>query len=412
MKLKKFIDFLTESKIEELVLESKVVLSDRFINLLSRMSSNKVAQQLIDVNSKDFATQHNYIDVTDNKEELSFTPDRKVQELIGNKPVVYVVGTRRQLTHSDTNDAIFDILGYDRYQDIWRPDSGQKGIIKAETVSQQSDKVFVLFEELTDNEEKRLAVLNKDSLSVLEPNDSHIWNTSRNPIRVGRLVRPLLRAAGVSVTDQELEEFVNQWKATYDFASNALNQFDIVQGDDIKKWYWYENYQEGGGSMNNSCMSHVSSELMDIYAKNPQVSLVILYSDKGEMVGDKYVSKKIKGRAILWDCTILGGNEKFMDRIYTVQDSDVELFKQFAQKNKWYYKEAQTMEPNEKITRGQSPVKAEITAELDYVDLDFYPYCDTLCYLYPRFKIISNVYDQNRDVRVLRTTDGEYYDEP
>lgn len=219
MRLINYSDFLTENVLIELLMESKVVFSKKFINLLNRMSSNKVAIDLLNIYSKDFDVQYNYVDITDRKDSLSFTPDRKVKELLQDKPEVYKVGTRRQLTHNSTNDSIFDILGYDRYKDYWTPSDGQKGLIKAETVSPTSGKVFVLFEELTDSDEKRYAVLNRDCLTLSEMDDSLVWKTSRNPIKVGRLVRPLLRSAGVEITDSELEEFINQFKATYDFAA-------------------------------------------------------------------------------------------------------------------------------------------------------------------------------------------------
>jgi hypothetical protein len=412
MKVFKYSEFLTESKIEELLLESKVVFSKKFLNLLNRMRTNKIASELINIYSKDFNIQHNYIDITDNKEEVSFTPDRKVQELTKDKPEVYKVGTRRQLTHNSSNDSIFDKLGYDRYKDYWTPNDGQKGLIKSETVSPTSGKVFVLFEELTDGGEKRYAVLNKDCLSLSEFDDSNIWKTSRNPIRIGRLVRPLLRTAGIAVTDREVEEFTNQWKATYDFAADVLKQFDVVKGSTIAYWYDYEKYVDGGGTLNNSCMAEVDSDYFEIYTSNKQVSLVILYDDNGQVQDGKYTSTKIKGRAILWDAEINGVKEMFMDRIYTTFDSDTDLFKQFAQKNGWFYKDSQSMTPRENITNGTSTSRPEIIVKLDNANCEYYPYCDTMCFCYPSSNELRNTQDdEDGSMRILRSTEGEYYDE-
>ncbi len=412
MKLFNYSDFLNENVLIELLMESKVVFSKKFINLLNRMRTNKIATDLLSIYSKDFNIQHNYIDITDNKEEVSFTPDRKVQELITGRPEVYKVGTRRQLTHNSLNDSIFDVLGYDRYKDYWTPDDGQRGLIKSETISPTSGKVFVLFEELTDSDEKRYAVLNKDCLTLADFDDSQIWKTSRNPIRIGRLVRPLLRNAGITVTDKEVEEFTNQWKATYDFAADILKQFDIVKGDTIAYWYDYENYLDGGGTLNNSCMSEVSTDYFEIYTSNPQVSLVILYDDNGEVKDGKYKSNKIKGRAILWDAEINGVKEMFMDRIYTTFDSDVDLFKQFAQKNGWFYKDSQSMTPRENITNGTSTSRPEIVVKLNNADCEYYPYCDTMCFCYPSSNELRNTQDdEDNSMRVLRSTEGEYYDD-
>jgi hypothetical protein len=412
MKLFNYSDFLTESVIIELLMESKVVFSKKFINLLNRMRTNKIASDLLNMYSKDLDIQHNYIDITDDKESVSFTPDRKVKEILQGQPEVYKVGTRRQLTHNQTNDSIFDKLGYDRYKDYWTPNDGQRGLIKAETVSPTSGKVFVLFEELTDSDEKRYAVLNKDCISLADFDDSGIWKTSRNPIRIGRLVRPLLRSANITVTDREVEEFTNQWKATYDFAADVLKQFDIVKGSTIAYWYDYEKYVDGGGTLNNSCMAEVDSDYFEIYTSNKQVSLVILYDDNGQVQDGKYTSTKIKGRAILWEAEIDGQKEMFMDRIYTTFDSDTDLFKQFAQKNGWFYKDSQSMTPREYITNGTSKSRPEIIVKVDNADCEYYPYVDTMCFCYTSSNELRNTQDDDDDsMRVLRSTEGEWYDD-
>ena len=410
MKLFNYSDFLTESVIIELLMESKVVFSKKFINLLNRMRTNKIASDLLGMYSKDLEVQHNYIDITDDKESVSFTPDRKVKEILQGQPEIYKVGTRRQLTHNQTNDSIFDKLGYDRYKDYWTPNDGQRGLIKAETVSPTSGKVFVLFEELTDSDEKRYAVLNKDCISLADFDDSGIWKTSRNPIRIGRLVRPLLRSANITVTDREVEEFTNQWKATYDFAADVLKQFDIVKGSTIAYWYDYEKYVDGGGTLNNSCMAEVDSDYFEIYTSNKQVSLVILYDDNGTLTDGKYKSDKIKGRAILWEAEIDGQKEMFMDRIYTTFDSDTDLFKQFAQKNGWFYKDSQSMTPREYITNGTSKSRPEIVVKVDNADCEYYPYVDTMCFCYTSSNELRNTQDDDDDsMRVLRSTEGEWY---
>lgn len=412
MKVSKYSQFITESKFEELILESKVVFSRRFINLLNRMRSNKIAADLLGIYSKDYTVQHNYIDITDNKEELVFTADRKVQELIKDKPQVYKVGTRRQLTHNPSNDTIFDKLGYDRYQEYWTPNDGQRGLVKAEVVSPSSGKVFVLFEELEPGGDTRYAVLNKDSLSLADTDDSIVWSTARNPIRVGRIVRPLLRSAGIAVIDKEVEEFTNMWKATFDFASDILKQFQVVTGEKISYWYDSQRYQSGGGTLNNSCMSEVRDRYFEIYTSNPQVSMVILYDDNGQIQGDNYSSDKIKGRAILWKAKIYGAEAQFMDRIYTSNDSDVELFKQYAQKMGWYYKDSQSMTPREKITNGILVNRPEIIVKLSYTLFDYYPYCDTMCFCYTGSMELRNTEDDSDgSMRVLRSTDGDYYEE-
>jgi hypothetical protein len=101
-----------------------------------------------------------------------------------------------------------------------------------------------------------------------------------------------------------------------------------------------------------------------------------------------------------------------MDRIYTTFDSDTDLFKQFAQKNGWFYKDSQSMTPRENITNGTSTSRPEIIVKLDNANCEYYPYCDTMCFCYPSSNELRNTQDdEDGSMRVLRSTEGEYYDE-
>jgi hypothetical protein len=409
MAILKYLDYISESKVYEILLESKVIYSKKFINILSRMKSNKIASDVLDLYSKDVdGVAQNYIDITDQKDAVSFTPDRKVQELTKDKQETWVITeSGKYLTTSDRNNKIFEALGYDKEKyGCWAPDSGTIGIILAETVSRTSGKIYVMFQEYQGD---KIGVINKEAIELSDAEDKRIWSTSRNNIKIGRFVRALLNSAKIPVNDVELEQFINQYKATYDFAADALKQFDIVKGSKISYWYAEDNYVSGGGSLNNSCMADVDSDYFDIYTQNPQVSLVILYGDDGSLVDGKYTDESIKGRAILWDCKIDGTPAKFMDRIYTTFDNDVELFKQYAEKNGWWYKKRQSMEPNEEITDGSNVKKATIEVKLDDASWDYYPYCDTICYINSETGTACNVYWDDSD-RLLRDTSGGYED--
>jgi hypothetical protein len=409
MSILKYEDYISEKAVYELLLESKVVYSKKFINLLNKMKANKLATQLLNLYSKDVdGVTQNYIDITDLKDAVSFTPDRKVQELTKDKPETWVItNSGRYLTTSDRNDKLFEALGYDKEKyNCWAPDTGAVGLILSETISRTSGKIYVMFKE---HEGERIGVVNKEAIEPTEAEDQRIWSTSRNNIKIGRLVRAILTASKIPFADSEIEKFTNQYKATYDFAKDALKQFDIVKGDKIAYWYDEENYVDGGGSLNNSCMASVGSDYFDIYTQNSQVSLVILYGEGGNIKDDKYTDTLIKGRAILWDAKLDGQSIKFMDRIYTTLDADAELFKQFAEKNGWWFKKRQSMEPNEDLTDGSSSKKGKIKVNLDDTDFEYYPYCDTICYIDTNTGIASNKYwdDSNR---MLRDTGGSYED--
>ena len=412
MSVLKYDNFISEKVVLELLLESKLVFSKKFLNILNKMKSNKIASDLMSLYSKDLdRLTQNYIDITDNKEEVSFTPDRKVQELTKDKPQTYVViESGRYLTNSDRNNNIFDALGYDKDKyGCWSPSNGEIGIILSETISRVSGNIYVMFQQFG-TENPKIGVLNKSAVEPTESEDNRIWTISRNPIRIGRLVRAVLNSAKISFTDKDIEDFTNQWKATYDFAKDALKQFDIVQGRAISDWYDNNKYVGGGGSLNNSCMAEVDSEYFDLYRYNSNVSMVILYSDDGAISGEKYFSNKIKGRALLWNATLNGQEVKFMDRIYTTQDSDVELFKQFAEKNGWWYKKHQNMDSDTPLTNGTETksdpaIKVKLNGGGDFGQ---YPYLDTMCYLNDNDDCLYN-YEKGSG-KYLKDTGGGWED--
>jgi len=248
MSILRYNDYISEKMAYEMILESKVVYSKKFINLLSKMKSNKLAKELLNLYSKEVDTlTQNYIDITDEKDAVSFTPDRKVKELTKDKPETWkVTDSQRYLTKSDRNNKIFEALGYDKAKyECWAPQTDTVGLILSETVSRSSGKIYVMFQEYTTTGEPRIGVMNKEGLELSDGEDMRIWSTSRNPIKIGRLVRAILNAAKITFVDKDIEDFTNTYKATYDFAKDALRQFDIVKGDKIAYWYSQDNYVDG-----------------------------------------------------------------------------------------------------------------------------------------------------------------------
>lgn len=413
MELLGYKDYISEKVLNDLLLESKLVLSPKFINIVYRIKDNNIADELIRLNRKDVdGIKQNFIDVTDDNDKASFTPDKKAQQLNTNKEDIYqITQSNRYLTHSDKNDRVFEALGYDKSsQDNWAPDVGTKGLILGET-TRPSGNTYVLFQEY-DSETPRLAVINKQAIELADDVDNKkIWSTSRNPMNVGRLVRSILTSSNFDFTNIQLEDFVNKYKAMFDLTKDILKQFDVVTGKSIAHWYEEDNYATGNGTLNNSCMASVDSDFFDIYCYNNNVSLVILYGDNGDFDSDgNYKSDRIKGRALLWDCEIDGTPGKFMDRIYTTLGSDVELFKEYAQKNDWWYKKSQSMNPGESITNGSVTKNAIIVAKLSETSWDYYPYMDTLCYISTGRDIVTNQERHAGVDRVARDTGGDYED--
>lgn len=413
---------------------SKLRISVKFANVLKAMGGDKIAREILHNTNTEMELVNNYVDITSSKDALSFTPDRKANELLDNIPSHFIVHTHGNLLFKSSNQKIFDFLGFDMTAPTaFQIPTGTIGDILKEYVSEVSGKTYCLFKE---NGTERLGVINKaalrphndifykynstdeyydDDFGSISPwygaTDVHVdtINTSRNNIKVGRLVRTLLKS---EFKDSDIEKFVNSYKSTYDVLSNAFNKFSIVEGEDIIHWYNKENYLEGGGTLNSSCMAEVAKTYFNIYVKNPNVKMVILYDDNGKVIDDVYKSKKIKGRAILWTCEIDGEQATFMDRVYTRFDSDTNLFKEFAKNNGWWFKESQDMEPNGYVTNGVQRKRPTIKVHLEKSKTGKLPYMDTLCYIDSKNKFCTNNSNLCDDEyrRTARTTHGSWYE--
>jgi len=216
------------------------------------------------------------------------------------------------------------------------------------------------------------------------------------------------------VTPKQVEDFTNAYKSAWDMMNDAFLKFDIVSGYDIAKWYHEDTYESDDSTLGGSCMRYdYCSEFFGIYTENSDVvKLVILYSDKDGNVKDgKFVGKYIKGRALLWKTN---QGDMFMDRIYTNNDSDVELFKQFAEKEGWWCKKVQNSNNTFTAQRGSALKDPTYTVDLQWADHEYYPYVDTLSYFRlneldsrDASGVLSNDSDAIQPQYDLRDTEGD-----
>jgi hypothetical protein len=395
--MKKYNDFKEDFLLESLLLESKVEFSKGLMNLFATMSNNRIKNILLNLSKtgKDINITQNFFDIGPSKEEITFVQDRRAQQIMGTEPVNFKTTSNvgsHYLTFNKKDDkyvnqSIFNALGFDpdsTSHDV--PESNEVGEILSETESKRvPGRFYVLFKW-----SGGLIVLNKN---VVVPNDDRydrVWALSRNPIRIGRVIRALLTSAGESFEDKEIEDFVNAYKSSIDIMNDAFLKFDVVEGRDIAYWYSNEHYEDGGRStLGNSCMAEVDSSYFDIYVYNPSVcKLVILYSDSGGQITDgKWKSNKIRGRAILWTTD---QGDIFMDRIYYNYESDVDLFKQYADKNDWWYKRSQDSDSHFTAQKGSQTKSPKYTVSLRISEFSFYPYVDTLTYIDFSGKKLSN----------------------
>ena len=268
-RLFRYEDFLLEAVIKKTM---PLYYSPKFKSLLKRLSTkNKIADFLLTAeDSNQISDIYTLIDITDKNDMISFV---QVNRILRSEP------------ESDYMN--------------------HKSVIHG---MQLSDKGDVEVYRLRGN--------------VRHIPDHEFWHKGRTQMGIGRWARRVIvELHKSSIPDSDIEQFVNQYKATFD--GDDVN-FEIVKGEDIRKYYLESNYETSRGQLGNSCMRYMRCQpYLDIYVKNPEVcSLLILRSDKEP--------EKIKGRALLWK---LETGEGFQDRIYTINDSDRELFEDWGIKN-------------------------------------------------------------------------------
>ncbi|SRR6266403_457342 len=207
-----------------------------------------------------------------------------------------------------------------------------------------------------------------------EISDNEKWIIkSRTNVRVGAVIRSVLEAKNIKFTDSDIEDFSNKFRS-----SESKFRFELVKGDDIKKWYNFINYAKdiNDSSLNGSCMRHnLCGTFLSVYTKNKNVSMLVCI-DKNE---------KLLSRAIVWHNSIIGKvkNQTYVDRIYCYDDRFLSTVKDYIHSKSWWCKERQSSDSfilnNGKTTLSNPNIKANIPL-LNWCSLKK-PYMDTMKYL-------------------------------
>jgi len=413
-----YLDFINESKLE-LLLEAKIQFMPKFNKLINRIDS-PITDALFDIEGTEVDVNTNYIDISDdNYGYITFVPDDKVSG------VNYVVtgepyNTYYSLSLNARHNKTYPIGHVDD------PKEGTIGQIIHQPTIEELNKILPSPNWDTWSEDDRLVHFQfNDGKSNIFIKKSglrlDVSNYKSTDYRVGKFITSILKKAGYDFTPVEIEDFVSKYKAQMKLISNTLSRFEIVKGEEIRKYYLVDNYfSKTKGTLGTSCMKHKYCQpYFDIYVNNPeQVSMVILRQEEGyvedyvdEDTGEILtlpVEDKITGRAILWTDN---KGRKVMDRIYVNDHSDIEFFKEFAIKNEFLYKKDQDfnedtpfMLNNSQLSKEESSIVVQLPENTAY---DSYPYMDTLkCYTI-KTGILTNIDPgyQNRDF-YLEDTDG------
>lgn len=315
---------------------------------------------------------------------------------------------------------IYNVMRLNRYQDFMLESAGKMMIIYSDTfrnllrsTDSQIGKILLRIESdldclddytLIDKTDKNDMISYvqasriyrdnpdlKDMLPNLGPysntiRNSKFWTTGRTPqYGIGRWVRHIYKdVIGKALSDSDLEAFVNVYKSTHDRIFSGDGNFELVRGEDIRRWYLVDNYLEESGQLGNSCMRYAKCQgYLDIYVNNPEsCQLLILKSDKEP--------DKITGRALVWKIHKGAGDEGklFMDRVYTIKDSDRIRFQEYAKKNGM-------------LTTNAGAYKIKVQGG----GYDYYPYMDTFSALDRDSGILSTDLSGQSSVE-LSNTDG------
>lgn len=225
--------------------------------------------------------------------------------------------------------------------------------------------------------------------------DSSTLSTRPSKGSLGRVVGGILRDNQIEFTSKELEDFVRRFGALWLAENVDPNRYQIVEGEDIRKWYLESNYSEetksGVGTLGKSCMRYKHcSKFLDIYVLNPKVvKMLILLDQKGEL----------RMRMLVWDLD----DEYYCDRCYYTRESEEGAAIQWLEKN--LDKPLITdLEPEYNHC-----IKLE-KSTLSSGGFTYYPYMDTFKYYNPKDMALCSEEPETerKDWYLISQTDGGF----
>jgi len=203
-------------------------------------------------------------------------------------------------------------------------------------------------------------------------------SNNRTKIKIGRFLRKFISDQSIvdfSISDKDIEDFVNLFKSYF---TPDKNKLQVIDGDEILKWYLEDNYAttcgNRSGGLWKSCMRQKErNKFMVLYTKNISLcKLLIFLTDDGQL----------RARALLWENVVDkdGNSYKVMDRIYSIYDHDIFLFKSWAKENGYITKLEQSAKAEQLFEVDGKGTKLKLKIKLNNWQLNDYPYLDTFKY--------------------------------
>ena len=343
----------------------------------------------------------------------SFIVDMLLEKAINESFLYYSPNVRKALSRIKSNDIAGDLLGSegtDVKPDMTFIDLGKEGYFSFITMRNAKPLIAARYPNLewADNIETQSMPDFIDYSNELHELDTEtqsrgtgVFTKSRNEVGLGRFVNKLFPG---KYNSKQVEEFVNSFKASLE---KAGEHFDLVEGEDIEFWYNSENYKEKSGTLGNSCMAQ-KRNLFGIYTQNQDVCKMLILKE----------DDKIIGRALIWkleSIRSLGkpveGVEYFMDRQYTIKESDVQKFRNYAKEQGWCYKSYNNHHSLGTVTIDGEEKNVGMSIKVKDKDYNRYPYMDTFKRYDVNNGILHNDDEQDSELEgqyILEDTGGGY----
>jgi len=317
------------------------------------------------------------------KNKLAKLLDTKKKNLFGAKSgyLLEFPNPVKDIVHGDIqtkDNKIFLPQDYSKYLKILSDDEYQK-LLRGELVEYKGSKIlnkildaigFKIKEKLLDCIHFDIDKNSSDLITYYPINraiglrEDQLDPKQKQKARTGRILRKL----DPNLIDNEIEKFVNKYKAYYKILveKDFGDRFKVVRGKDIKYWYLRDRYSHFNikSELWNSCMSyHNCQKKLKIYTENPDKVALAIYLDDDD---------KLLARALIWK---LDDGRIYMDRIYAVSDTYKNIL--------LYYAEEKDML---KYPRVEGDDEIRVSFDQDYGKSYKNPYMDTFEYFVFRKK--------------------------
>jgi hypothetical protein len=208
-------------------------------------------------------------------------------------------------------------------------------------------------------------------------------NRYRNNMRFGKFFTQNTLLDKSKITHGAIVKITEIYKSINTIKTNS--NIEIIDGEEMRKWYLENNYTESNGTLNKSCMRYQKSQdRFDIYTLNKEVvKMAIRRNDKD--------NTKIIGRALIWKTN----KGLYMDRIYVTDNLYLYVFLDYAKKHNMM-----TYDNNEK-----TPMHVKLKVKPEFNSAADLPYMDTFKYYDFTNNILYNKRPQGVSVIILNDFD-------